>query len=248
MKILALNQVYKALLSSSTENAQFPLGNIKDDRRTKVFRTTESSGWIVFDFGESVKIDSFCIVDNNQVGFSFNSFSFALNNSNAWGSPLYQSNVTLDDKNGIGFLFFEKISARYARIEFESTEQFCEISNLFIGSSQNEVFPIYPIRYNPANRANISINRFGQKFIDEIASQKNISLDFAFLTNDEMEGFFETLDYNSNTIPLFIVFDCTNISNDKNRLSGFYYLKGSPQPEFVLGNFWNLSLEFEEAM
>lgn len=248
-KFFSLNQIYSAQITSSSENAQFPLSNLKDDRRTKTFRTTSGSGWIVFDFGEAIPINSFLTVDNNLLGFNLNSLTFQVNNSNTWGSPLYSSTIDLDLEHGIGFkLMPSTITARYARLEFTSLDSYCELSKVFIGANANIQTDVnYPVDYEQNNLAKISKNRFGQRFIDEIISQKKIKVSFSALYKEEMTEIFELLDFSSITRPVWIVFDSTEITENNNRLNGMYYLTDDPQAQYISGNFWSLSLSLEEA-
>lgn len=248
-KFFALNQIESAVITSSTENLLFPLTNLKDPRRTKVFRTTASSGWVVFDFGEAISIDSFLIADNNMSGFNINSLTFMLNNSNAWGSPAYSSAIALDYE--FGFAWHQlpaPLMMRYARIEFTSVEAFCEITKMFIGAISEIITDVtYPIEYNQNSLAKITKNRYGQRFIDEISSQKKISVTFAFLEKDEMDAVFEVVEYCSNSKPLWLVFDSLEITNNNNRINGYYYLMDDPKMTYVAGNFWNLGLDLEEG-
>jgi len=246
----ALNQVYRANIYPSDENIQFPTENIKDYRRTKVFRTISDSGSIVFDFGEAIEIDSFVIVDAKHRPFNIQNVVFEINGSNAWGSPLFSEAVDLDYDFGVGHKNLESpIFARYARITFDSIEDFCEISKVFIGKrtvTQGE--PTYPIQYSPKNLATITINRLGQKFVDEVATQNVLGLSFQTLDKDEIDGIFEMADFCSTTIPLFIIVDCENIANNTNRLSGYFYFSEDIGGEFIVGNFWNTSISLEEGM
>lgn len=248
-KLFALNQTYSAAISSSSENAQYPLANLKDDRRSKVFRTTSASGWVVFDLGEAVELNSFLIVDNNSIGFNLNSLTLKINNSNTWVTPMYSSSVTLDYENGFGSILLpSSLNARYVRLEFTSLDSYCELANVFIGAAADIQTDItYPIVYMQDNLARVTKNRFGQRFIDEITSQKKLKLSYASLFKEEMQTMFELLDFSSITRPVWVVFDTTEITENNNRLSGMYYLVNDPSSEYVAGNFWSLTIDLEEA-
>jgi len=249
-KFFALNQVESAIITPSTVNAQFPASNLKDPRRTKVFRTTAGSGFVVFDFGESVDIDSFLICDNGREGFNLSSLTFKVNNVNSWVTPMFTSPVVLDYVFGLGKVQTPTVlSARYVRLDFTSPEDFCEISNVFIGKMSEILTDVtYPIDFKQNNLAVVAKNRLGQRFVDEIATAKEVGVSLAFLTKDEMDAVFEVLDYCSNTRPLWLIFDSTEITNNNNRIGGYFYLKDDPQLQYVAGNFWNLSLDLEEGM
>lgn len=248
-KFFALNQVLSANISSSSENALFPISNIKHPHRTKTFRTTSGSGWVTFDFGEAVPINSFLIVDNNGTGFNLNSLTFKVNGSDTWGSPLFSSSVTLDSEFGFGsVLMTSTITARYARIEFSSLDSFCEISKIFIGAKAEILTDVtYPIDFEQNSLSRVAKNRYGQRFIDEVISQKILGVNFAYLTKDEMDAVFECLDFCSITRPIWVMFETVEITNNNNRINGYYYLTDDPKMQYVSGNFWNLALSLEEG-
>lgn len=251
IRFYALNQVYEASLTGSTENAQFPIENIQDDRRTKVFRTTAATGNIVMDFGGSVEIDSFMIVPHSSDGFGISALTLELNATNEWSSPAVSQAITLDATFGVGSYEFTTVqSYRFARLVFSSTLSYCEIANFFIGKriafTDNDI--TYPISYRQVTRKTENENRYGQKFIDEINTQKIFSGSINTMTLAEIDQILEMLDFNATTRPVYVAFESTSILNDIDRLNGMYYLNADPQLEFDQGNYWNISLSFEEAL
>jgi len=251
VRFYAVNQVYGANLTGSTVNAQFPVSNVQDDRRTKVYRTTASTGSLVLDFGASQEIDSFMIVPHSLDGFGINSLTLELNATNEWSSPAVSQSITLDSTFGVGKYEFDTVQTyRFARLVFSSTLEYCEIANFFIGKrielSTNDFG--YPINYKQISRKNIAINRYGQKFIDEINTQKSFSGSINTMTLNEVDQVFEMLDYNSTTIPVYINFESTAMLNDTDRINGMYYIASDPDISYIEGNYWNISLNFEEAL
>jgi hypothetical protein len=133
---------------------------------------------------------------------------------------------------------------------FSSTLTYCEIANFFIGKrielDNNDI--TYPISYRQVTRRTENENRFGQKFIDEINTQKIFSGSINTMTQNEVDQILEMADFNSITRPVFVAFESSSILNDVDRLNGMYYLAADPQLEFDQGNYWNVSLSFEEAL
>jgi hypothetical protein len=246
----ALNQVYSASITPSSVNAQYPISNLKEDRRTKTFRSTTNSDNIVFDFGSPIEIDSFCVVDNPINGFGFTTITLQLNATNSWGSPSVSVPITIDPLYGFGN--FEQASGnfyRYARIVLTSSLGYCELSNVFIGARtqliDNDI--TFPVNYDQGTIATIAKNRYGQRFIDEIGSQKRMTFSINTMTQSEMDVLFEMIEFNGSTIPFFIKFCDGALSSSQNRFNGMYYFLDDPKASYGVGGYWSLQMQIDEA-
>lgn len=247
---LVENLIKYAELIPSTENAQYPVSNLKDDRRTKVYRSTDNATNIVIDMGLARDINIFSIVDSGFGAFGFNDITLELNVSDSWAAPVFSQVVPIDALYGFGYLELPStFNLRYARIVINGSAGYVELSKMFLGVSASigELSFDYPVRFKQNNSATVSKNRFGQKFIDEVNTQKEISGNISTMTQDEVDPLFEMLDYASFTIPIWLIFPEGNITNNNNRINGYYYLKDDPNLNFVVGNYWNTSLNFEEG-
>ena len=188
------NLVKESLITASSNDAQFPSENIKDDRRTKVFRSISNSCNIVFDFGTVSDIDSIAIVDSNIDQIGFTTATIELNNTNSWGSPPVSQALTIDSLNGwVNFNWSTVQSYRFARLVLDNGANPVEVSKVFIGKSNymESVCFTYPMRYSQNNRATVQTNRYGQKFFDEISTQKLVSGTIPSLNKDEMDMILE---------------------------------------------------------
>jgi hypothetical protein len=244
------NLVKTSGITADPSNAQFPVSNLKDDRRTKVVRAESASMEIIFDFGMIREVDSFAVVESGISAFGFTSLTFELNINNEWVTPIYSGPVPLDLQFGFGYLLLDNVvNARYARIVINNSAGFCELSKVFIGkkASIGELCFEYPLTFTQKNNASIQKNRFGQRFVDEVNGQKELSGSFSTLTKEEMDSLFSVLDYVSNTIPLWLIFPEGNITLDNDRINGYYYLTGEPNLTFDRGNYWSAGLSLEEG-
>lgn len=245
------NLVKSALITASENDAQFPVNNLKDDRRTKIYRSTSGSCSIVFDLGTVRNIDTVSMVDSGIDLIGFSSAIIELNNVDSWLSPAVTQNLTIDPLNGwVNHNWATDQSYRFARIVLTNGVSPVEVSKIFIGKSTflESVCFSYPVSFRQNNRATSSINRYGQKFFDEISSQKELKGDIPSMNKDEVDLIFSMIDYASFTVPVWVYFNSSNFLNDENRMNGYYYLADDPTLTLQAGNFWNVSLAFQEGM
>lgn len=243
------NLIKTAVLTPSTVSAQYPVANLVDDRRTKVYRSTSNSDNIEIDLGSAQDINAFSIV-HNGTAFGVSTVTLELNSTNVWTSPAVSQVITLDTTHGFGYHIFNiDQNYRYARIVLTSSLTYCEVSKIFLGkyASIGELTFEYPIKYKQNNNSSVTKNRLGQRFIDLINTQKEISGSISTMTKEEVAPLLSMLDFTSFTLPIWLIFPEGNITTDNDRINGYYYLKDDPTLSFVIGNYWNTELNFEEG-
>lgn len=251
LKFLSNNLVDSAVITASTENAQYPKSNITDYRRTKTYRSTSNSDNIVFDFGTAEAVDSFAIVDNWQNGFGVTSLTLEANATDVWSSPAFTTTITLDATFGVAVKEFASQAYRFWRLVMTSTLGYCEIANLFIGSKQeittNGVG--YNWNYKQNDLAKKSTNRYGQEFVDDIGTQKELSnLQFQILDKDEQDVIFSVFDNNRTVKPFFIYLDLEtdSLSNNDDRYNGMYRFRSEPTFTNINSGYYNCTLNLRE--
>lgn len=242
------NEIENAIAVVSSENAQFPLSNLNDPRRTKVFRSTENSTTLTMDFGYPVLVNTVMIVDDPMTGNKLSSCHVLIDNDPLFGSA-FEQDMIIDSINGISIVNFDTtIPVRYLRLEMNSAAGFCEIAKLFAGSNVDigEVDFAFPFTYQGVDRSNVTKNRFGGKFVDEINTQKRIVGSMKVLDKDELDGMLSIVDYCGTTKPLWVQFD--SIMNNPSRLSGYYHFANIPHETLDTSLYWSLPVELEEAL
>lgn len=251
MRFYVNNLVKSSTITPSEINAQFPASNLIDDRRTKVYRSLTSSCNVVFDFGVVSEIDSIAIVDSQISSFGFTSATIELNATNTWASPSVTQALTIDSTTGwINYNWATIQNYRYARLVLTNGSSPIELSKLFIGKATylESVCFSYPISLRYNNRANTTQNRYGQKFFDEINTQKELKGEIPSLNKTELDTILSVVDYASFTKPIWLNLDASNFLNTPNRVCGYYYLSDDPVLSLQSGNFWSLSLPLVEGM
>lgn len=244
------NLIDQATLTPSTENLLFPVKNVKNPMRTKVFRSNSNNDSIILDFIEDSEIDSIIIADNWKSGFGITNATLELNGTNTWGSPAYSQAINMNSKFGLGLTEFATLqSFRFGRLVLTSSLGYCELANIFVGK-----------KITPGNRSlnfgwsvqdnDLSIvkeNRYGQKFVDLVSRQKVFNISFSNLTKDEVDSLYAIHDEVGLSKPFFVTIGSASMANELERYAGMVYLKSMPLITNKSFNRFNLSMSMEEA-
>jgi hypothetical protein len=252
IRFLANNTVDAAVITASTENAQYPASNIQDDRRTKSFRSTSNTDNLVFDLGSSQAVDHFAIVANWQNGFGVSTLTLEGNATDSWGSPAFTTTITMDTTFDVGIKSFTSESHRFWRLVMTSTLGYCEVSNIFIGTADqvttNGVG--YGWAYTNKDLKRTSTNRYGQEFIDDITTRKELNnLKFQIMDKTEVDTIFNAYDNVRTVKPVYVYFplETDSLFNNDDRFNGMYRFTGAPNMENVNSGFYNFALSVKEC-
>lgn len=251
LQFLSNNLMIGSTLTASTTNAQYPVSNINDPRRTKTYRSTSNSDNIVIDLGTADPIDTFMIVDNWQNGFGIATLTLEANGTDVWTSPAFTTTITLNDTFGVGVSQFLEKSYRFWRIVLTSTLGYCEVSNIFLGKASRITTNGVGYGWNYINRdlARKQSNRYGQEFVDEIGTLKELnSLNFTVLDKDEMDILLDVYDTNLTGKPFFVYFplETDSLVNDEDRYNGMYKFKTEPSFTNINSGYYNVAIDLKE--
>jgi aspartyl/asparaginyl-tRNA synthetase len=243
-----------AIITATNENALFPVLNLKDPRRTKVFRSTTNSTVILFDFLTTQEVDSIVITPHSKNGFGFVApITIEANPTNTWGSPAFSTTIAsgdIDQIHEIAIKEFAEQNFRFWRVSI-SGASYVELSNIFIGKmlliGTGRTFS-YDWQYVQAELSQFVVNRYGQRFSDIIDTQKRISASINLLTKEEIDDFFQMYDYNRTVRPFYMKIEsAAGILNNENRLSGMFYFDEMPFVSNPSHALWNMSATLSEA-
>lgn len=247
-EIYSDNLVRQSIITASSENAQFPVDNILDPRRSKVYRSTSSSASIVFDFGETSEVDSFFLVADKRHGLGVSTITLEFSHTNVWSSPAATEVITLNAEYNAGYKEFAVKEYRFCRMVMTSTLSFCEIANVFIGKKLDLNRSInfnWSIKDNELSRK--QTNRYGQIFSDIINKQRVINASLSLLDKDQLDKINSVIDLYGETKPFFVRIGCDNMVNNPLRFSGMFYFNDIPQISNPNFNKYNLSFSLIEA-
>lgn len=247
-EIYSDNLIYQSIITASSENAQFPVENILDPRRSKVYRSTSSSANIVFDFGESSQVDSFFLVSDKKNGLGVHTITLEFSHTNVWTSPAATEVITLDPQYNAGYKEFPVKEYRFCRMVMTSTLSYIELANIFIGKKLDLNRSInfnWSVKDNELSTK--QANRYGQIFSDVIGKQRTINASLSLLDKEQLDKINFVIDFYGETRPMFVRIGCENMVNNPLRFSGMFYLNDTPQISNPFFNRYNLSFSLIEA-
>lgn len=249
-----LAQQSATVLAASETNAFFPVNNIKDARRTKVYRSNTGACNVVFDFITIEEVDSIVLIPHTILGFGINTpITVEANATNTWGSPAFSTTITSSELDTAHEIAIKNISPsqsyRFWRLSFTGTG-FCEVGKVFFGLKhilgQGRSVD-YGWSYQDSSNSIITLNRYGQRFVDEFNRQKKFSFTLSNLSKTEVDDFFEIYDYNGITRPFFIQLGCDTIINNTNRFAGYVYFDDIPAVINTFHARYTIQLSLSEA-
>lgn len=242
------NLVEQSTITASSTNALYTVSNIKDYRRSKVWRSTSSTASIVFDFNETSIVDSFFIVPDKRSGFGVSTVTLEFNGTNEWSSPAATEVITLSDIHGLGFKTFTAKEYRFCRMVLTSSLPYCEIANVYLGQKMDLGRGVsFGWTYKDDELSQSKLNRYGQKFTDIILRQKTISGALRLMDKDKLTKFFEIYDYCGESKPFFMYLGCNETIDSPLRFSGMFFFNDIPTITNTNFNKYNLSFTAKEA-
>lgn len=250
-KLYSNNLVNQSVLTPSSENLLFPKSNLKHPFRSKVFRSTANSCNIVIDFGETSEVNTFILVDNPRESFGVSTVTLEMNGTSDFSAPPFTIEIPLNIQHGLGFVEFDLQSYRFARLVLTSTDEYCELSNFFIGKSiefENGMGIDIGWSFADEDLSIIKKNRYNQKFVDKIGRQREFEFNLNAMNPDEFDQVLEVLDSKGTTEPFFVKIGDTGMINDPARFTSMVYLKAMPKIRNIAYALYGLPMALDEAM
>jgi len=239
-------------ITPSSESVYFPSSNLKDDRRTKVFRVDSSSVSVVFDFTTVEPIDSILLVPHTKNGWGFTDVVVEANATSNFTSPAFSTTISteIDQEHEIAVKEFTEQNYRFWKLTFNGTT-FVEVSKIFMGQQLligNGRSIDFGWTYGNNSLHQIQANKYGQKFIDIMSVQKRFSFGFSNLYKIEIEDFYELTDYCGVIKPFWLRIGCESMSLEPNRYSGLVFFDQIPDVSNSTYARYGLSASVSEAM
>lgn len=251
---LSENHVLTADLSITTgaANAQFPLSNIKNDSPSIKFRSTGNTVVIELDLLQTRTLNAVALM-GDPVG-TFYLTNATLKTSTTTDFTL-STPVVLDisaDHN-IGYSLFGSVSHRYAELTLTGTGSFAELGTLFLGQAINiaqNSLSIGSFKYGYKDKSVIAMNRYGQRFIDQLNLVKMLGGGLDYCTKAEQEELDDMFIRHGESVPLWMIVDPNNdgMNEGQYKLSIYGYLTEVPMWSAHGGQHYSAEINIEEAV
>jgi hypothetical protein len=229
-------------LTTGTENAQFPLENLRNDSPSVKFRSIGSTAVILMDLGMTRDIDYIAIAAVSVKTSTTTDFSL---------STSYP--ITLSVSQTTGYVQMTEVSHRYVQLTLVGSGGFAELGKVFVGKGIELEFnslSIDSFNYNSVDRSEVSQNKYGQKFVNVLNKQKEISGSIQYCTKAEQEIVDDVLARHGQSYPLWIIVDKNSdgMNDGANKLSIYGYNEDDIKWSAVGGQHYNISLSIKQAI
>lgn len=258
IKFFSFNQAVQdeTLITATSENAQFPVSNIKDPRTTKVSRSVTGilSNEYVFDMIATSTVGGVLVVPDSNRGFAGISGDITVKGNiinNDWGAAPFTTTITPNDTFGLGFSTFTDKLFRFWQLTFSNNLDFAEISKICIAEAVTLADNNIDFGWTKLDRdkSKFRRNRYGQRFSDKINRQDSYKMTFNLLNKDELDTITNMVDDVGETSPVWmIVDDNATIVNDAERFAGYFYFTSMPTITNAAFSLYNLSINVEQSM
>lgn len=208
MIILYDNKVSTSIISSSSENPNFPWSSaLNDTILARTGRTIgDSAEWIKFIFPAAISVTSFAILNHNFEAAA--TVKIQGNSSDSWTTPPVDRTQTISN---VIYDSFASSSYRYWRVYMDhaaSTAGYFSLSKIYLGLSYTPINQNAGIDMPLLVESNTSKSRGGQVFGQTSTKLRTYRLALSGLTQSQMDSYQTFHDSVDNYIPfIFIPFE-----------------------------------------
>lgn len=215
--ILKINETAKdSILTPNSNNINYPVTNIVDSRRTRLFRTVAATttAEIVFDAGAAINVTS-VVIDNHNISSGVTTLKLQGNATDAWGGPSVDE--TLVWSAGIIKKDITQASYRYWRIQIidaGNTDTFIELGRVWIGDQFATPYISPTVGHSRNSNSVKTQSQSGQSYMDSRYFNSSISVRWPYVSHAEKANLITQFEISDIGIPFYVTFDETEIELD----------------------------------
>jgi len=239
-------------LDTGTENAQFPLSNLKNEKTVKKFRSVGNAVVIVFDLLQTRDIEAVALAGDATGQFGITSASFKTSVTLDFsGSPV--NSIGISTEQNMGYSIIAEVSHRYVELTLTGTGSYVEVGSVYIGPKinlQSNNLSIGSFGYGYDDNSVVSENRYGTKFIDKLPLRKTLVGSIEYATKAEQETLDDMFIFLGKTNPLWVIIDedGNGMNEGEYKLSIYSYLTEVPSWRASGGQHYSTQLKLEQVI
>lgn len=247
MRLITNNLTLNSTITASSENIFFPSSNLKNQLRSKKFRSeSKSNQWIVFDLGEAKDIDSVVVLlpkeNSNYTGNQV--IKIQANNSSDFTAPAID--ITLDNTKYLqsSYYFSSNQTYRYWRLTVTdptAPNDYIEIGQVILGKSENLQNAQNGFKFIKNDNTKIQRNDFGTAYADKYPILKQVSLDYNVLYYEEILVIEDIFDRVGSHTAIFVTLDETGDTFNKDHYSIYGLMRNSFTEDHINYRLFNTS-------
>lgn len=241
------------VITSGNEDAFFPISNLKLDHSTKVYRSQEGTTNIIFyvDIKTFAPIDSIMVVGHALEGIKVNSINVKASGTTDFSTPLFSYDLDINNSHNIATKFFSETSARYFQFTLGTTENYIELSNIFIGKkttlASNNVG--FGWTFENIDLSSLKFNRYKNAFIDQLNDLKRLVLSYKLLNQAEFKTLNDMFAYHGITVPVWFILDPNElIYSDLELFAGQFRFKSRPKITNIAFALYDAEIKIEQVI
>lgn len=239
-------------LTTGSENAQFPLENLKNDSPSIKFRSVGATAVILIDLLATRDIDYVAVAADPLTSFLINSASVKTSSTTDFSASMAHA-IDLSEEQAIGFVNLDEVSHRYVELTLVGSADFTELGKVFIGKGLNiplNSFSIGSFKYKTRDRSSTRENKYGTKFTDVLNQQKDLGGTIQYCTKDEQEQIDDMMIRHGQAYPLWLILDSQNqaMNNGKFKLTIYGYLETDPEWKADGGQLYSVDMLLRQAI
>jgi hypothetical protein len=248
-------------LNASTASTSFPVTNLRNFHRSKVWRTTSASAQsLVIDLKTIDPVDSFVMVfdpeENPTVILNEADIRLQANATNVWSAPAVDIDLSgsIDENFAVLSHFFSSSqNYRYWRLYIDNpTNQlgFLEISKIYLGKATILTQPpSIGVRIREGEDGAKAYTAYGQLYADTYPSRRSMSLEYKALTEADKNLVRDIYRRVGQVKPVFTTVDNgETIFSEKEEYVFYGYIADSYAQTQVFINYFDLGFTIEEAL
>lgn len=172
--------------TSSSQNVNFPVSNLVNPFRSKVWRTMGcTSEWVTWDFATAVQIDTCCLFWSKENGPKLTSgatITLQGNATSVWTSPAFSTTLTINNTYSVAAWFATTAQTyRYWRVTIADPLNpfgYIELGVAFLGASLTLPNTSNGFKYTLTDLSNVVSTAYGHKYIDQYPLQAQLSFSY----------------------------------------------------------------------